>query len=83
MADVSAWLATRGEADRQLYERFGKPLEGDHLGEYVAIAPDGRTILGSRAADVLQRAVETFGSGNFAISQVGHTTLGRWLGLRS
>jgi hypothetical protein len=81
MAELREWLATRGDRDRRLYEQFGKPLEKDHTGEYAAIGPDGRTIVGKVAADVLQRAVETFGSGNFALTRVGHRTFGRWLNL--
>jgi hypothetical protein len=30
----------RRQAD-ELYDQFGKPLEPEHLGEYLAIAPDG------------------------------------------
>lgn len=65
--------------DRLLYERFGRPLETDHRGEYVAIAPDGQTILGTRAAEVLRQAIDRFGSGNFALKRVGYRTFGRWL----
>jgi hypothetical protein len=46
------WDRTMNEVDREatvegfrLYERYGKPLESKHRGEYVAIAPDGRTVL--------------------------------------
>ena len=81
MTSVKEWLATRGQQDRRLYERFGKPLEKTHKGEYVAIGPDGETILGKSAAEVLQKAIETFGSGNFALARVGHRTFGRWLNL--
>jgi hypothetical protein len=81
MAGIKEWLATKGERDRLLYEQYGKPLELAHNGEYVAIAPDGETILGESATDVLQRAVRAFGSGNFALARVGHRTFGRWLRL--
>ena len=67
--------------DRELYERYGKPLERNHKGEYVAISPEGRTILGSRAAEVLDQAVDNFGSGNFALKRVGYRAFGRWLTL--
>ena len=30
----------------QLYAQYGKPLEAEHAGKYVAIAPDGRLVLG-------------------------------------
>ena len=67
------------ERDRQLYERYGKPLEKGHKGEYVAISPEGQTIVGPRAAEVLDQAVDAFGSGNFALKRVGYRAFGRWL----
>ena len=60
-----------------LYERHGKPLEGEHRGEYVAIAPDGRTILGPTVLDVLKKAKADFGPGNF-IFKVGTRAVGKW-----
>ncbi|HEY7064486.1 MAG TPA: hypothetical protein VII06_23625 [Chloroflexota bacterium] len=49
----------------RLYARYGKPLESTHPGEYVAIFPDGRTVLGTSAHDVLDRALDTVGPGSF------------------
>ena len=81
-SELDEWLARRAELDGRLYERYGKLLEQDHAGEYVAIGPDGQTIVGPIAADVLGQAIEVFGSGNFALRRVGHHTFGRWLGAR-
>ena len=36
------------ERAESLYVLYGKPLEKEHWGEYVAIFPDGRWVLGSR-----------------------------------
>jgi hypothetical protein len=79
MTEMKEWLAARGERDRQLYDQYGKRLERDHTGEYVAIGSDGQIVLGPVAAEVLRQAVETFGSGHFALKRVGHRTFGRWL----
>jgi hypothetical protein len=79
MADLQAWLAERAKQDQRLYEQYGKSLEKDHTGEYVAIGADGQTLIGASAAEVLQQAVDAFGSGNFALKRVGHRTFGRWL----
>jgi hypothetical protein len=76
VAEQPASIAKR---DQNLYERYGRPLEKNHRGEFVAISPQGETILGSHAADVLRRAVERFGSGNFALKRVGYRAFGRWL----
>jgi hypothetical protein len=79
MADLKPWLAERAMLDATLYEQYGKPLEQDHVGEFVAIGPQGRTVVGPRAAEVLLQAIDAFGSGNFALKRVGHRTFGRWL----
>jgi hypothetical protein len=36
-------MALNEQADK-LYEQYGKTLEREHWGEYVAIFPDGRTV---------------------------------------
>ena len=79
MVKMEQWLARKAEEKRRLYEQYGKALEKDHKGEYVAISPDGKTILGTRLGEVLRQAIDTFGSGNFALARVGHRTLARWL----
>jgi hypothetical protein len=61
----------------RLYERYGKPLETEHRGEYVAIAPDGRTVLAPTLLEVVQRATTILGSGN-QVFKVGERTVGKW-----
>ena len=68
--------ALSAEADR-LYEQYGKPLEGDHLGEFVAISRDGRTLLGTSAGQVGRQAKEAFGPGNF-VFKIGPRVVGKW-----
>lgn len=53
-----------------LYEHYGKPLESDHWGEYVAIFPDGRVLLAPTVLAVVERAVKAFGPGSF-VFEVG------------
>lgn len=65
----------RAHANR-LYANYGEPLERQHWGEYLAIAPDGRTLLGASSREVLQRATDEFGKGNF-IFRIGDRVLGR------
>jgi hypothetical protein len=60
----------------ELYERYGKPLEAEHWGEFLAISPDGRTLLASSHLDALTRARDAFGPGNF-IFRVGERVVGR------
>lgn len=63
------------EMDR-LYELYGKPYEAEHRGEFLAIAPDGRTLLAETPGEALREAVRRFGSGNF-IFKVGEGAIGR------
>lgn len=60
-----------------LYERYGRPLETQRYGEYVAIAADGRTLLGPSVRQVLLEAKATFGPGNF-IFKLGEKAVGKW-----
>ncbi|MBI2886320.1 MAG: hypothetical protein HYY02_03825 [Chloroflexi bacterium] len=71
MVDLHQWVKGRAEEDERLYERYGKPLEKDHVGEYLAIGPDGEVILGHDDLEVEQKALARFGSGNFAFRRVG------------
>lgn len=48
-----------------LYEQYGRPLEAEHLGQYVAIAADGRTVLAPTVLEVIDRAVDSLGPGVF------------------
>ena len=71
MQDVREWIKRRAKKDERLYERYGKPLEQDHKGEYVAIGPKGEIILGTDDFTVTHEAIQRFGSGNFAFRKVG------------
>ncbi|HLH26284.1 MAG TPA: hypothetical protein VK066_27510 [Chloroflexota bacterium] len=60
-----------------LYDRYGKPLEREHLGEHVAIFPDGRTVLGTSPHEVLDKAADTIGPGSFVV-KLGEQAVWRW-----
>jgi len=81
MTDLKEWLAHMADERQRLYQQYGKPLEEEHTGKFVVIAFDGQTILGKRSGEVLKRAIERFGSGNFVLARVGHRTFGRWLSI--
>ena len=44
-----------------LYERYGKPLEADHWGQFLAVSPSGQTLIGPTLLAVVQRATEELG----------------------
>ncbi len=62
----------------KLYKRYGKRLERDHKGEYLAISQKGQTILGQNLYEVAKKASDAFGSGNF-VYRIGEKAVGRWL----
>ncbi len=67
--------------ERRLYNLHAKHLEPDHNGEFVAISFDGELVIGKRDGEVLKRAVDTFGRGNFAMARVGHEVMHEWVTL--
>jgi protein tyrosine phosphatase (PTP) superfamily phosphohydrolase (DUF442 family) len=73
-----AELEKLAQEDEKLYNTFGRVLEAEHAGEFVAIARDGRLILDSDQVRTLEKAIAEFGSGNFAFRKVGYRALGRW-----
>ena len=83
MTDLGKWLGRNAKERGHLYEMYGKPLEEAHRGEFLAIGFDGRTVLGKDDGEVLKKAIEDLGSGNFVLAQVGHLTFGKWLKLNN
>jgi hypothetical protein len=61
----------------ELYDKYGRPLEADHRGEYLAISPDGKTVLGTTLDDVAEQAEANFGPGNF-LYKIGEKAVGKW-----
>ena len=61
----------------ELYDAYGRPLEAEHKGEYLAVSGNGQTLLGPTLRDVAERAEATFGPGNF-IFKIGQKAVGRW-----
>jgi len=47
------------------------------MGEYVAIFPDGRTLVGQNLIDVSEEALELFGQGSF-VFKIGEKAVGKW-----
>jgi len=59
------------------YERYGKPLEVAHRGQYVAISPSGETVLAPSVLEVVEKASEAFGPGSF-VFKLGAKAVWRW-----
>ena len=67
--------------EQRLYSLHAKHLEPEHNGEFVAISFDGELVVGKRDGEVLKRAVDTFGRGNFTMARVGHEVMHEWISL--
>ena len=50
------------DTDR-LYEKYGKPLEAEHWGKYLAVHPDGRTVLADDYQSMAEQADAELGAG--------------------
>ncbi len=64
---------------RVLYEQYGKPLEAEHKGEYLAISTNGKTVIGKSLSQVAEDTLSQFGKGKF-IFKIGNRAVGscRW-----
>ena len=79
MSELQAWMVERDRKDDRLYRRFGRPLEAEHAGEFVAISDDGHVLLGTDEWALSDLAVERFGAGNFALRKIGAKVEGQAL----
>jgi hypothetical protein len=61
-----------------LYERFIKPIEAQHQGEFVAVTTDGRVIIDKNDIQVVDQALQQFGPGTFVLLKVGSKGVGKW-----
>jgi len=61
-----------------LYERFVKPIEAQHQGEFVAVNADRQTIFDKNDINVVDRALKQFGLGTFVLLKVGSKGVGKW-----
>ena len=75
------WMERKLDEQRRLYDLYGRSLEKEHTGEFVAISLDGEIILGRREGETLKCALDTFGRDNFVMARVGHKAMAEWLSL--
>jgi len=61
-----------------LYKKYGKPLEKEHWGKFLAVSQRGKIILGENLYEVIKKASDTFGPENF-VYKVGEISVGKWL----
>ena len=64
-----------------LYNKFGKPMEKDHWGEYIAISNDGKFVLGSNLLRVMKKSLADLGPGSH-LFKVGEKSVFKWLRIK-
>ena len=64
----------------QIYAQYVEPLEAEHRGEFVAISPDGKTLIGNNTEELRKQADSQFGEGSVIIKVGKLVSPGfRWL----
>src|SRR5439155_1385388 len=76
--ELKEWVKQRSKTDDRLYERYGKPFEPAHKGEFLALSDDGGVLLGTDSTQVVHLAIEKFGSGRFSLRRIGHKVAFTW-----
>ena len=62
-----------------VYDRYVQPLEAEHMGRFVAVTPDGRTLLGESVSDVTDKVLEAVGRGSRShVFKIGPRIVGKW-----
>lgn len=62
---------------QDLYQRYVKPLEKDHQGEYVAVSGDGKLVLAPSVIELVEKAEKELPPGNF-LFKVGDIAIDTW-----
>lgn len=65
----------------KLYKKFGRPLEGEHWGEYIAISKKGKFVLSPDLKKVFKESLKKLGPGSF-VFKVGEKAVYKWRGLQ-
>lgn len=61
----------------ELYEKYGKPLEPDRRGKYLAVSLRGKTIVAETLAEAASRGAAELGRGSL-LFKIGDGTAGNW-----
>lgn len=72
---VSAPVPAQPDQGDELYERHAKPHEAAHWGAFIAVSPNGETLLGRDLLELAQQAASSLGKG-FYLFRVGERSVG-------
>ncbi len=74
---MSAVHPTDTDRFYEVYDRYVRPLEPTHAGQYVMVAPDGQMILATDLSDLVAQADQLPPTGNYLykVGQVAAFTI--------
>jgi hypothetical protein len=65
------------QQSNRVYDRYVRPLEKDHHGEYAAVAAEGQLVLAPSLPEVMKKAEQVLPPGAF-LFKVGEIAVDRW-----
>ncbi len=62
----------------ELYERYGKPLEAEHSGDFIAISTKGKLVRAPTLQEVLDLSLEQLGKGSYVFRLGPDRSVMKW-----
>lgn len=62
----------------ELYERYGKPLEAQHAGDFIAISKQGSVVRAATLQKVLSLSLERLGKGSYVFKLGADRSVIKW-----
>ena len=62
----------------ELYERYGKPLEAEYAGDFVAISKQGSVVRAATLQKVLSLSLEQLGKGSYVFKLGADRSVIKW-----
>jgi hypothetical protein len=69
--------APRKQDSDRLYERYVKPLENEHRGEYATVNLSGQTLIAPTLLEAIQQADDRFGQDQTITFKIGAKVVGK------
>lgn len=62
----------------ELYARYGKPLEAEHSGDFIAISTQGKIVRAPTLQQVLDLSLEQLGKGSYVFRLGADRSVIKW-----
>ena len=70
--------STLSQQAEVLYARYGKPLEAEHSGEFIAISTQGKVVRAPTLQQVLDLSLEQLGKGSYVFRLGADRSVIKW-----